>query len=185
MSLVLSWCRLQWEWLHLFSLGSPRSSCRGPCDLIGRLVIQMALGDLTTFLGNSLHTSSSVTEVMLLSWKSLVSPPVLSCGDSGCPLISSVHWTVLFLKLWLFAFLLQNSMLLFTCLFIAFYWNIIDSQCCVNLSCIAKWFSFLDIYILFHILFRYGLSKGTDYSPLYYTVGACCLSILYVIVCIC
>ena len=40
-------------------------------------------------------------------------------------------------------------------------------------------------YIIFHIIFPYGLSQGTEYSSLCYTVGLCCLSILCVIVWIC
>ena len=40
------------------------------------------------------------------------------------------------------------------------------------------------IYILFHILFHYGISQDIEYSSLCYTVGPCCLSILYIIVCI-
>ena len=41
----------------------------------------------------------------------------------------------------------------------------------------------LYIYIhsfFFHILFHYGLSQDTKYSSLCYTVGPCCLSILYI-----
>ena len=39
-------------------------------------------------------------------------------------------------------------------------------------------------YILFYILFHYGLSQEIGYSSLCYTVGPCCLSILNVTVCI-
>ena len=46
-----------------------------------------------------------------------------------------------------------------------------------NFCCTAKWQ--LYIYILFHILFHYGLAWDTEYSPLCYAVGPCCLSILY------
>ena len=35
------------------------------------------------------------------------------------------------------------------------------------------------LYILFNILFYYGLSQNIEYSSLYYTVAPCCLSILY------
>ena len=45
--------------------------------------------------------------------------------------------------------------------------------------------SVIHIYILFHILFHYGLSQDIEYSSLCYTVGPCCLSIPYIIVCIC
>ena len=41
------------------------------------------------------------------------------------------------------------------------------------------------LYILFHILFHYGLLQDIKYSSLCYTVGPCCLFILYIIVCIC
>ena len=38
------------------------------------------------------------------------------------------------------------------------------------------------IYILFHILFLYGLSQDIGYSSLYYMVGPYYLSIQYLIV---
>ena len=41
------------------------------------------------------------------------------------------------------------------------------------------------IYILFQILFHYGLLQDIEYSSLNYTVGLCCLPILYTVVCIC
>ena len=40
-------------------------------------------------------------------------------------------------------------------------------------------------YILFQILFPYRLLQDNEHSSLYYTVGPCWLSILYVVVCIC
>ena len=40
------------------------------------------------------------------------------------------------------------------------------------------------LYVLFYMLFHYGLSLATEYSSLSYTLGPCCLSILNVIVCI-
>ena len=43
---------------------------------------------------------------------------------------------------------------------------------------------YIYIYILVHILFHYGLSQDIEYSSLCYTVGPCCLSILYIKVCI-
>ena len=37
---------------------------------------------------------------------------------------------------------------------------------------------YIYIYnILFHILFRYGLSQDIEYSSLWYTVGPYCLSV--------
>ena len=68
---------------------------------------------------------------------------------------------------------------------ILFYWSIVDLQCCANFCCTAKWLLYIYIYILFYILFHYGLSQNIEYSSLCYTVGLCCLSILYTIVCIC
>ena len=50
-----------------------------------------------------------------------------------------------------------------------FFWGIVDLQCCINFSCTAKWFCYIDI--LFHILFHYGLSQDIEYSSLCYTVG--------------
>ena len=65
-----------------------------------------------------------------------------------------------------------------------FYWSIGDLQCYVNFCFRAKWFSYTYIYILFNILFHYTLSQDIEYSFLCYSVGPCCLSILYIIVCI-
>ena len=41
------------------------------------------------------------------------------------------------------------------------------------------------IYILFQILFHCGRLQDIEYSSLYSTVGACCLSVVYIILCIC
>ena len=49
----------------------------------------------------------------------------------------------------------------------------------------AKWFSCTYIYMVFHIYFHYGLSQDIEYSSLCSTIGPCCLSTLYIIVCIC
>ena len=43
----------------------------------------------------------------------------------------------------------------------------------------------IHMYILFQILFHYRLLQGIEYSSLCYTVGPCCLSILYIVVYIC
>ena len=61
-----------------------------------------------------------------------------------------------------------------------FYWSIVDLHYCVNFCCTAKWLSYTHIYILFYILFHYGLSQDIEYSSLCYTGGPCCLAILYV-----
>ena len=37
----------------------------------------------------------------------------------------------------------------------------------------------IHIHILFNIPFHYGLLQDTEYSSLCYTVGPCCLPILY------
>ena len=41
---------------------------------------------------------------------------------------------------------------------------------------------YIYIYILFHILFHYGLLQDMEYSSLCYTVGPCCLSVLYIVI---
>ena len=60
-------------------------------------------------------------------------------------------------------------------LFIYFYWNIVDLQCCVSFWYTVKWFISIYVYIYFHILFHYSLLQDT--------VGSFCF--FYVIVCIC
>ena len=74
----------------------------------------------------------------------------------------------------------------------SFYWSIVDLQCCVFLlySKVAQLY-ILYIYVkcmyifFFHIPFHSGFSQGIGHSFLCYTVGPCCLSILYIVVCIC
>ena len=39
-------------------------------------------------------------------------------------------------------------------------------------------------YISFHILFHYSLLQDAEYSFLCYTVGPCCLCIVYIALCI-
>ena len=65
-------------------------------------------------------------------------------------------------------------------------WSIVDLQCFVNFCCTAviQLYIYIYIHIIFYILFHYGLSQDTKYSSLCYTVGPCCLTILYVIICI-
>ena len=41
------------------------------------------------------------------------------------------------------------------------------------------------LYICFHILLHYGLLQNIEYSALCYTVGVCCLFVIYITVCIC
>ena len=39
------------------------------------------------------------------------------------------------------------------------------------------------IYVLFKVLFHYRLLQDIEYSSLCYTVGPCCLSVLYIVEC--
>ena len=65
-----------------------------------------------------------------------------------------------------------------------FYWSIVVYNV-VLVSAVQHNDSVIYVYILFYILFHYGLSQNIEYSFLCYTVGTCCLSILYIIVYIC
>ena len=51
--------------------------------------------------------------------------------------------------------------------------SIVDLQCCVNLCCTEKWFSYTDthIYILFYILFQHCLSQDIEHRSQCYKVG--------------
>ena len=64
-------------------------------------------------------------------------------------------------------------------------WSVVNLQCYVSFRCTAKWFSYTYTYILFQILFHYRLLQDIEYRSLCYIVGPCCLSILYIQVCIC
>jgi len=80
-----------------------------------------------------------------------------------------------------------------------FNWSITELPCCVNFCCTADSYIYMNVYIYIYILylcvyiyifflcisFHDGLSQDIEYSSLCHTVGPCCLSILYVIVCIC
>ena len=45
--------------------------------------------------------------------------------------------------------------------------------------------SHIYMYVYFQILFHYRLLQGIEYSSLCYTTNLCCLSTLYIVVCIC
>ena len=52
----------------------------------------------------------------------------------------------------------------------------------VLISAIQQSDSVIHVYTFFSkIIFHYGLSQNTEYSSLCYTVGPCCLSILYIV----
>ena len=70
-------------------------------------------------------------------------------------------------------------------IFLFLNWSIADFQCCISFWCTVQRSIYTYRYILFHIIFHYGLSQDIDYSSLCYTVGPCCLSILQILVCIC
>ena len=59
---------------------------------------------------------------------------------------------------------------------------LVDLKCCVTIRCIAKWFSYLYIY-LFQIFFHCKLLKNIEYISFCYTVIPHWLSSLYVVVC--
>ena len=86
-------------------------------------------------------------------------------------------WIQLDCGVWSFLCVVGFGLLIFFKLI--FYWSIVD-LCYVNFCCTANWLSYTHIYILFHC----DLSQDIEYSFLCYTVGPCCFSILYVIVCI-
>jgi hypothetical protein len=77
---------------------------------------------------------------------------------------------------------------IFLCVWVCFYFLFLKK----NVLLKNNWFSVAlisavqqsDTYILFHVLFHHGLSQGIEYISLCYTVGPC-LSILYIIICIC
>ena len=76
-------------------------------------------------------------------------------------------------------------------------WSIVNLQCCISFGCTAEWFRYIYvcvcvyiyiyiyiyihiyIYILLQILFHYRVLQDTEYSSLCFTVGPCCLPILF------
>ena len=89
-----------------------------------------------------------------------------------------------------FLFLLKTFKYLCVRHFKKCFWSIVGLPRCVCFCWAAKWFSYMHthththISILSHILFHYGSSQDIEYRSLCYTVGPC-LSILFIIVCIC
>ena len=78
--------------------------------------------------------------------------------------------------------LLQNQLHFLSSSFFnnLFYWSIVDLQCHISFCCMVKWFSYTHMYILFHILFHYGLPQDIGCSSLCYIAGPYCLAILYI-----
>ena len=62
-----------------------------------------------------------------------------------------------------------------------FCWSIVDLQYQASLCCIARWLSYIHIYVFINILFHCGLPRDSEYTSLCSTLGPCCLSILNVI----
>ena len=74
-----------------------------------------------------------------------------------------------------FPHLWENKSLFFS-IFKKNYLSIVElSYNVVLISAVHQSDSVIHIYILFHILFHYGLSQDIGYSSLCYTVGSCCL----------
>ena len=63
-----------------------------------------------------------------------------------------------------------------------FYWSIVNLQCSVRFFCTAV--TQLYIYTFFFIFFSIMVYPRTLDSSRCHTVGPCCLSILYIIICI-
>ena len=63
-----------------------------------------------------------------------------------------------------------------------FYWCAVASECCVNFCCTGEWLSYTHIYT-FSYSFPFGFITDTEYSSLWSTVGPCCPSILYILLC--
>ena len=88
--------------------------------------------------------------------------------------------------LWLWRYWSFFSCILFLNFYLFYFlnWGIVDLQC---FGCTVKLFSYTyrHTHILFQILFHYRLLQGIEYSSLYYIIGPCCLSMLYIVVCIC
>ena len=72
--------------------------------------------------------------------------------------------------------------------------NRVDLQCCASFRYTAKLFIYIFIfhlyvyiyiYSFFYILFHYSLLQDIEYSSLCYTVGSCCLPVLYIVMYIC
>ena len=68
---------------------------------------------------------------------------------------------------------------IFFLIFFFFYWSMVGLQCCVSYCCTAEWLSYVLYIHSFSHSFPLWFITGYWYSSLCYTVGLCCLSILY------
>ena len=59
-----------------------------------------------------------------------------------------------------------------------FFWSIVDLSCCISFRYTAQWLNYIHF---FQILFPYRLLQNVEYSSLFYTVGPCWLSVLYIV----
>ena len=109
------------------------------------------------------------------AWKLTPTPYLVLCVSSIWLLLSYILYKKLVNS---FLSSVSHSSKLSTFYFL-FYWSIVHLQCCVNFYYTSKWFSYtyICIYIFFHVLFHYGLSQDIEYSSLCYTEGPYCLSI--------
>ena len=134
---------------------------------------------------NQWHWSNLISIFLVTSTHQdiIMSVSYFTQGGAGVEVKASIQfmWEH---HIFFYVFFLANSLLLHNEGSMIFsIWSTVDLQCCVSFKCTAKWFSYT--YILFQIIFHYRLLQDTEYSSLYYTVGPCYLSILYIIVCIC
>ena len=75
-------------------------------------------------------------------------------------------------------------------LILFFYWNVVDLQCCASGVQYSNSviYTYICMYVYIHIFFWFlqiMLLQDFEYNFLCYTVSPCCLSILYIAVCIC
>ena len=86
-------------------------------------------------------------------------------SDQSVEEVKMMFWVNFISNIWKIAFLNMNvfhQKYGYIILFFSFLnWSIVDLQCW-NFFCRAKWFSYAYIYILFHILFHYGLLQDTE-----------------------
>ena len=173
------------------------------------------MSQLTPFLPSSLLTEDSLTvcntsginnmygisTVVWIQSQNPLSNRSIKCGpflreftiSSVKRLEKNTRYLIVAIKDWLLSY---SSLLRNNAWDVNFFnWSIFNLQCCDSFKHTAKWFSYIYIYthiyvciyiyILFQILFHYRLSQDTEYSSLCYTVGLCCLPILYIVVCTC
>ena len=125
-----------------------------------------------SFIHSSTCTEHLLVSVLVWRWEA----SGIDFWDTAWNLVNTlkkfckVHNFILYIKIFILVFKLKYRLFIMLC-YLLVYRKVIQL--------------YIHVHILFCIFFHYCLLEDIEYSSLCQTVGPCCLSILYIIACIC